>query len=113
MVKQTTITIAPWWVNAILSFIAVLLTRILFETGDLYAKGRKNLFARISLKSALAMGILKFLWIAFLMYVGFIVFAKYNISINIAMALAAIPFIGPAEDLYKVITNSFSKKEKV
>jgi CHASE2 domain-containing sensor protein len=113
MVKQTTITIAPWWVNAILSFIAVLLTRILFETGDQYAKGRKNIFARISLKSALAMGILKFLWIAFLMYVGFIVFAKYNISINIAMALAAIPFIGPAEDLYKVITNSFSKNKEV
>lgn len=112
MVKQTTITVAPWWVNAILAFIAVLLTRILFEVGDQYAKGRKNLFARIGLKAALAMGILKFLWIAFLMYVGFIVFAKFNISINIALALAAIPFIGPAEDLYKVITNSFSKKEK-
>ena len=112
MVKQTTVTIAPWWVNAILSFIAVLLTRILFEVGDQYAKGRRNLFARIGLKAALAMGILKFLWIAFLMYLGFIVFAKYNISINIALALTAIPFIGPAEDLYKVITNSFSKKEE-
>jgi hypothetical protein len=111
MVKQTTVTIAPWWVNAILSFIAVLLTRMLFEWGDQYAKGRKNIFARIGLKAALAMGILKFLWIAFLMYLGFIVFAKYNVSINIALALAAIPFIGPAEDLYKVITNSFSKKE--
>lgn len=112
MINQTTITITPWWVNAILSFIAVLLTRILFEVGDKYAKSRKNLFARIGLKAALAMGILKFLWIAFLMYVGFIIFAKFNISINIALALAAIPFIGPAEDLFKVITNSFSKKEK-
>ncbi len=112
MVKQTTVTIAPWWVNTILSFIAVLLTRMLFEWGDQYAKGRKNIFARIGLKAALAMGILKFLWIAFLMYLGFIVFAKYNVSINIALALAAIPFIGPAEDLYKVITNSFSNKEK-
>lgn len=111
MVKQTTITVTPWWVNAILSFIAVLLTRILFEAGDKYAKSRKNLFARIGLKAALAMGILKFLWIAILMYVGFIIFAKFNISINIALALAAIPFIGPAEDLYKVIINSFSKKE--
>jgi hypothetical protein len=46
------------------------------------------------------------------MYLGFIVFAKYNISINIALALAAIPFISPAEDLYKVITNSFSNKKE-
>ena len=112
MVKQTTITVAPWWVDAILSFIAVLLTMYLFEVGDRFAKNRKNAFARIGLKATLAMGILKFLWIAFLMYIGFIIFAKFNISINIALALTAIPFIGPAEDLLKVITNSFSKTEK-
>ena len=112
MVKQTAITNAPWWVNAILSFIAVLLTKYLFETGDRFAKNRKNKFMRIGLKATLTMGVLKFLWIAFLMYVGFIIFAKFKISINIAMAIAAIPFIGPAEDLYKVISNSFSKKEK-
>jgi hypothetical protein len=46
------------------------------------------------------------------MYVGFILFAKYNFSINIAWALTAIPFIGPAADLYKVIISSFSKEEK-
>ena len=111
MVKQTTITVAPWWVDGILSFIAVLLTMYLFEVGDRFAKSRKNVFARIGLKATLAMGILKFLWIAFLMYIGFIIFAKFNVSINIALALTAIPFIGPAEDLYKVITNSFSNKE--
>ena len=111
MVKQTTITVTPWWVDAILSFIAVLLTKYLFEICDRFARNRKNVFARIGLKAALAMGILKFLWIAFLMYVGFIVFAKFNISMSIALALTAIPFIGPAEDLYKVIINSISKKE--
>ena len=112
MVKRTSIIKTPWWVDAILSFIAVLLTKYLFEIGDRYAKSRKNKFMRISLKTTLAMGILKFLWIAFLMYVGFIIFAKFNISINIALAIAAIPFIGPAEDLYNVISNSFSKKEE-
>lgn len=112
MVKQTTITVTPWWVDTIISFIAVLITMYLFEIADRYAKNRKNAFARIGLKATLAMGILKFMWIAFLMYIGFIIFAKFNTSINIALALTAIPFIGPAEDLYKVITNSFSNKEE-
>lgn len=112
MVKQTAITDSPWWLTALLSFLIVLFTKYLFDHCEKFVKERKNGFLRIGLKAALVIGILKFAWMAVIMYAGFIVFAKYNFSINFAWALSAIPFIGPAADLYKVISNSFSKEEK-
>lgn len=112
MVKQTSITDSPWWLTALLSFLIVLFTKYLFDHCEKFARERKNGFLRIGLKAALVIGILKFAWMAVIMYAGFIVFAKYNFSINFAWALSAIPFIGPAADLYKVISNSFSKEEK-
>ena len=110
IVKQTTIKNSPWWVDVILSFIIVFLSKFAFEKAEKYVANHKNRFARIGLKATLAMGILRFVCIAIAMYIGFIIFAKFNISINIALAIAAIAFIGAAEDLYKVIKNSFSKK---
>lgn len=112
MVKQIAIKESPWWLTAILSFLIVLFTKYLFDRCDKFARERKNGFLRIGLKATLVIGILKFAWMACIMYVGFILFAKYNFSINIAWALTAIPFIGPAADLYKVIISSFSKEEK-
>ena len=111
MVKQTNIKSAPWWITAIVSFLVVIFTKYLFDWCDRYAKSRKNRFLRIGLKTALVMGILKFLWMAFVMYIGFILFARYNYSINLAWALSASAFTGPAGDLYKVISNSFSNQE--
>ncbi|MBO4720542.1 MAG: CHASE2 domain-containing protein [Prevotella sp.] len=110
VVKQTTIKKSPWWVDVILSLSIVLLTKYLFEVAEKYVRNHKNRFARIGLKATLAMGILRFICIAIVMYIGFIIFAKFNISINIALAIAAIAFIGSAEELYKVIHKSFSKK---
>lgn len=112
MVKQTNIKSASWWVTAIVSFFIVIFTKFLFDRCDKFAKNRKNRFLRIGIKTALVMGILKFLWIAFVMYIGFILFAKFNYSINLAWALSATAFIGPAGDLYTVISNSFSNKEE-
>lgn len=112
MVKQTAIKESPWWLTAILSFLIVLFTKLMFDRCEMFVRERKNGFLRIGLKAALVIGILKFAWMAVIMYVGFILFAKYNFSINFAWALSAIPFIGPAADLYKVILNSFSKEEK-
>ena len=110
IVKQTTIKNSPWWVDVILSLIIVMLAKFVFEMAERYVSNHKNRFARIGLKATLAMGFLRFACIAIAMYFGFIIFAKFNISINIALAIAAIAFIGSAEDLYKVITKSFSKK---
>ena len=112
MVKQTNIKSASWWVTAIVSFFIVIFTKFLFDRCDRFAKNRKNRFLRIGIKTALVMGLLKFLWIAFVMYIGFILFAKFNYSINLAWALSATAFIGPAGDLYTVISNSFSNKEE-
>ncbi|MBP5798666.1 MAG: CHASE2 domain-containing protein [Prevotella sp.] len=112
MVKQTNIKDAPWWITAILSFFIVLFTKLLFDKADKFVKSRKNRFLRIGLKTALVMGILKFLWMSLIMYIGFIVFARFNISINLAWALSAIAFTGAAADLYNVIYQSFSKKEE-
>jgi CHASE2 domain-containing sensor protein len=112
MVKQISIKESPWWLTAILSFLIVFLTKYMFDHCEQFARERKNGFLRIGLKTALVIGILKFAWMAIIMYFGFILFAKCNFSINFAWALSAIPFLGPAADLYNVIINSFSKKEK-
>jgi hypothetical protein len=66
---------------------------------------------RIVLKTSIVKGLVKFFWMAIIMYFGFLLFVKFHLSINFAWAFSAIAFTSMADDLYDVAYNSITKKK--
>lgn len=88
------------WATALISFFIVLITH-LGRTGYIaWAKKRKSEWARYFLTTTFLIGFLLFLWSAFLVWCGFILFVLTNYSLNLGWALTAFPFLGGAGEFY-------------
>lgn len=111
MVKQNEVEEVPTWILWIVSYLVVLFTRLIFERYDNYVKGRKSALLRIVLKTSIVKGLIKFFWMAAIMYFGFLLFVKFHLSINFAWAFSAIAFTSMADDLFDVAYNSITKRK--
>ena len=109
LVKNMEIREVPWWVTAIVSYLIVMVIFIFFRHYDRFANNRQNPILRIAMKTTLAKGIMRFCFMAILMYIGYLLFGMYNISINFALALSAIVVNVTANDLFEVLYTSFCK----
>jgi hypothetical protein len=59
------------------------------------------------------MGLMMSAWMAFLGWIGFIVFCLTHISFNLGWGFGAIPFLGGAKEFYEMIeTYKNTKKNK-
>ena len=112
LIKNMEIRETPWWMTAIISYLIVMVIFCFFRHYDNFANNRKNPALRISMKTTLAKGIMRFCFMAILMYIGFLLFGLYNVSINFVWALSAIAVNVTANDLYEVLYNSFNKNTK-
>ncbi|MBR1527460.1 MAG: hypothetical protein IJ640_12525, partial [Prevotella sp.] len=65
-----------------------------------WAKSNKSEWMRFFLTSTFVVGIVLFIWSAFLVWLTFLIFMTTDISINLGWAMAAIPFIGGAGEFY-------------
>ena len=100
LLEQSEVRQFNGWVTALLSFLIVLLTH-LGRTGYIaWAKKRKSEWARYFLTTTFLIGFLLFLWSAFLVWCGFILFVLTNYSLNLGWALTAFPFLGGAGEFY-------------
>lgn len=114
MLKQNSIEEVPTWILWIVSYLVVLFTRLIFERYDFFVKQRKSAMLKIVLKTSIIKGLIKFFWMAAIMYIGYLLFIKYHLSINLAAASAATAFTSMADDLYDVAYNSiFKRKDNV
>jgi hypothetical protein len=68
---------------------------------------------RVLLSASLFKGLFLFVWLSILVWAAFILFSRYQVSINLTYALAAVAFIGMANDLYDTLKDLITfKKEK-
>lgn len=100
LLEQTEVRHLPGWLTAIISFIIVLVTYLWRKGYMKWAKSNKSEWMRFFLTSTFVVGIVLFIWSAFLVWLTFLIFMTTDISINLGWAMAAIPFIGGAGEFY-------------
>ena len=98
------------WLTALLSFTLVLLTQVVFSSYKTFAKSRKNRLVRFLLSASFVRSILLFFWMALWMWVAFILFCKYDISLNLGWALSAMAFLVLAESIYDECKTAYENK---
>lgn len=90
----------PLWIQFIIAFLLVILTNVLQMTYiDRTSRSRSPLVHHI-IGSAYIQGVITFLWIALIMWVSFICFGLYGISIDTGWAIAAMAFLSTSRSFY-------------
>lgn len=84
----------------VFSFVVVLITYLLRLAYMRWAKKRKSQWLSFMLTSTFVVALVMFFWSAVLVGIGFFIFYTTNLSVNLGWALAAIPFLGGADEFF-------------
>lgn len=87
------------WLMVIISFLLVLLTQVVFGVYMEFAKKRKNRVLRFLMSASFMRSYLMFFWIAVWMWIAFILFYQFDISLNMGWALSAMAFLVLAQSI--------------
>lgn len=99
------------WVTAIVLFLIVLVTQIIFSRYAKFAQRRSNRVLRIILSASFIKGYLMFFWIGLWMWLAFVLFYMKNFTIDMGMALAAMALLGFAQSIYDEIIVTLIQKQ--
>ena len=105
--EQTEIRYPDLWVTIVLSFFIVLFTFMWRRQYMKWAKSRESEWLRFFLTTTFVVGSLLFIWSAILVGFGFITFYITGICVNLGWAMAAIPFLGGADEFFRLTTRRF------
>jgi len=109
LVDQKQIRNLPQWLTWIISFLIPMFTHWWTQGWINYQKRkRKNAFARVFMTSLMVIGFLRFVWMALLTGIGYLLFNFYDLSINFGWAFSAICFLNTGQGFYDVLV---AKKE--
>jgi len=111
MLKHNNVKIAPTWLVVIVSFL-VTLTIVIVRISYLKFTKRLHPILKSIMSTALFLGLLVFIVVAFIVWISFILFCEYNFSLNVGYGIVASAFIYAATNLYETIKDSIIKKNK-
>lgn len=111
LLEQKEIIEASGWVLWLASFLLVFIVIYFFDRYAVLVARVGNELLGYLLSSILVKGIIKFLLMAVFVWGAFILFCQENISINLAYALAAIPFTVSAENLFNILVKNFKNNK--
>lgn len=110
MLKHNEVKTAPLWIVIIVSFVITLfivIARICYLD---FAKSRGPVLKPL-LSTALFLGLVVFILVAFIVWISFILFCKFNYSLNVGYGIVATAFIYSATNLYDTFKSAFTKKK--
>lgn len=110
MLKHNTVWKAPLWLAIVISFFVTLIVTIIRLSYIGFAKS-KHALLRSFMTLELVIALVVFVVVAFIVWLGFILFCKYNVSINLAFGIAATACIYNATNLYDTIVELITKKK--
>lgn len=110
--KQNEIREVNKWATALISFLIVLLTQIMLSLYSYFAQKRSNRFLRVVLSASFAKGYMMLFFIGFWMWIAFVLFYSYDVTLNLGWALSAMAFLILARSIYdEVIIVLIEKKD--
>lgn len=110
ILTQNEVKTLPFWAHAILTFCLVFLIRCIQERFIRWTSGHSNPFVRHFIGSSYGIGILVFLITVVLMGIFFVLYGLTNISVSLALTLAAAAFLNASQGFYTALQQSFTSK---
>lgn len=110
LLEQSEVWTPGAWLTGLLSFLLVLLTEVLASTYKAFSKERQNRLLRFVMSMSFVWSILLFFWMSFWVWVAFILFCKYSVSLNLGWALSAMAILVLAENIYNECATAIKEK---
>ena len=110
LINQTEVKSASGWQQWIIAFLLVFFTETIFSFYKNRVSRIGNRFWRFLLSATFFRSYLMFLWMAVWVWLGFILFCKYNFSLNFGWAFSAIAFLVLAEGIIKESIEAYNSK---
>lgn len=101
----------PFWALCIIVFLMALLVQCLQQAYLDKMATYKNPFVRYIIGSSYVLNILTFLFTAIFIWGSFLVFTKFNYSIDFAYGIAACAFLGTSRSMYKALKDYYFNKD--
>ena len=108
----------PFWLQVVMAVLLVMLTNVLQLVYLRWTSGSKSPLVFHVMGSAYVLGVVTFLWIAMIMWVTFLCFNLYNVSVELGWPIAAMAFLATSrsfyaacEDYYKLWKQRKPKKK--
>ena len=99
------------WATVAISFLMVLLTQMMLSIYAYWAQHRRITFFRVVLSASFTKGYMMFFFISFWMWMAFVLFYTYDVTLNMGLALSAMAFLILARCIYdEVIVVLYDKK---
>jgi CHASE2 domain-containing sensor protein len=111
LLKHNEIKEVPMWVTWLLNFLLMVMTILVFDYYDRWVAKRGPL-AKVLWGSLIIKGFVRFFWMAVFMWLAFLLFSLFDISLNMAYGLAAVAFMVTANNLYSVLAKYFEDKKQ-
>ena len=111
LIKHNEVREVPQWLMWLLSFLVLLFSVAVFDAYDRFV-ARRSPVARVFFGAILVKNIVKFMWMALFMWLSYLLFSLFDISLNLAWALAAIAFTVSATNLYDLLAKYFKEKKQ-
>ena len=111
LIKHNEVREVPQWLMWLLSFLVLLFSVAVFDAYDRFV-ARRSPVARVFFGAILVKNIVKFMWMALFMWLSYLLFSLFDISLNLAWALAAIAFTVSATNLYDLLAKYFNEKKQ-
>ena len=113
LLRQSEIREVNMWATAVISFLMVLLTQMMLSTYVYWAQHRRITFFRVILSASFTKGYMMFFIICFWMWVSFILFYNYDVTLNLGLAFSAMALLILARCIYdEVIVVLYDKKNE-
>lgn len=100
LLENKQVKVPPLWLQAIISVLLVFLTNLLHLTYLKWTSGSRSPLVYHVMGSAYVLGLVTFTWIVLIMWVTFLCFCLYNVSIEIGWAIAAMAFLATSRGFY-------------
>ena len=114
VVDQKEIKSLPQWLMWVISFLLTMFTHWWTQGWIEYQnRVRKNPFARVFMTSLMVIGFLRFLWMAVLTGIGYLLFNFFDLSVNFGWAFSAICFLTTGQGFYNVLVAKHNEEKKV
>ena len=92
----------PLWINVVIAILLVMLTNMLQQTYIRWKARNRSPLVHYVIGAVYELGLITFLWIALIMWVTFLCFCIYGISIETGWPIAAIAFLSTSRNFYTV-----------
>lgn len=108
LLEHRQVVALPGWLTAIVAFFISLLSWMGLRRYNAFAKRQKSELLTFFLTTIFVKGILIFFWMALLIWIGFIIFSYWHLSINLGWGLASIAFLAGANEFCDLCKKLFN-----